>query len=237
MEIAKSTSSSGRRGPRRAFDVDQIVDAALTLLDEGGSAGLSVRAVAGRLGVNPNAVYTYVPDREALERAVVERLLAEADAGIESQAHPVDFSRSRTWRADLLAYAGRLRSVLLRHPGAAPLFMTAPMNGPHAMAIGEHLLETFAAAGLSGDDAARATYAVIVYVLGAVALEVAETDGRAPLPTEEVRVAQRRKALGSTDSAHYPRTAATVAVMAGWIGSEQFEWGLGRLLDGLVSVP
>lgn len=222
------TSTPGRRrGPRRAFDVDQVVDAALALLDEAGSAGLSVRAVADRLGVHPNAVYTYVPDRAALEGAVVERLLAELNTDRLA-------GRRRAWRGKLLDDARTLRIALLRHPGAVPLFMTAPMSGPHALAVGEQLLETFAGAGLTADDAARAAYAVIVYVLGSVALEVAETDGRAPLPAEAERVARRRLGLAATDAARYPRTAAATDTMAGWISTDQFEWGLARLLDGLV---
>ena len=53
------TSASGsRRGPRRATTEEEILDAALTLLDEGGAAAVAVRGIAARVGVAPNAVYT-----------------------------------------------------------------------------------------------------------------------------------------------------------------------------------
>jgi hypothetical protein len=52
----------GRRGPRRALTEDEILDAALGLLDEGGPAAASVRGIAAKVGVAPNAVYTYFPD-------------------------------------------------------------------------------------------------------------------------------------------------------------------------------
>ena len=225
MSTRSSTAVRRRRGPRRAFDVDRVIDAALALLDEGGPAALSVRAVAARLGVNPNAVYTYVADRAALERGIVERILG--DAG------PARLAREgASWRERLVAYARSIRRSLLRHPGAVPLLMTAPMTGPTALAVGERLLEAFALAGLDHDEAAQATYLVIVYVIGFVALEVAETDGRPPLPPESARVEARRAALGEGDPA-YPRTAATVEVMARWTTTHQFEWGLNRLLDGL----
>jgi AcrR family transcriptional regulator len=45
-----------RRGPRRALTEDEILDAALSLLDEGGRDAASVRGIAARVGVAPNAV-------------------------------------------------------------------------------------------------------------------------------------------------------------------------------------
>ena len=59
-----------RRGPRRALTEEQVLDAALSLLDDGGANAASVRGIAARVGVAPNAVYTYFPDKAAVERAV-----------------------------------------------------------------------------------------------------------------------------------------------------------------------
>ena len=69
----------GRRGPRRALTEDEILDAALSLLDDGGPSAASVRGIAARVGVAPNAVYTYFPDKAAVVKALVERLLWEVD--------------------------------------------------------------------------------------------------------------------------------------------------------------
>ena len=220
---------SGRRrpGPPRTLDVERVVAAALDLLDAGGPGALSVRAVAGRLGVNPNAIYTYVADRRSLECAIVECVLADAGAARLAES-------GQPWRTQILEYGASLREALLRHPGAVPLFMTAPMNGPNALAVGERLLGAFADAGLAPDDAARATYAVIVHVLGSVALEVAETDGRPPLPDEAERVERRRAGFASVNLTDHPMTAATSDVMARWISTEQFAWTFERLLDAIT---
>jgi AcrR family transcriptional regulator len=199
----------------------------MALLDEGGPTALSVRAVAGRLGVRPNALYTYVSDRQALERAVVERVLAEADVALLE-------GPAGSWRSRLSGYAVALRVVLLRHPGAVPLFMTAPMDGPTALMVGERLIATLVSAGLDAVDASRATYLLIVQVLGSVALEVAETDGRPPLPPEGQRVAERREALSQVPAEAFPWTAATVDTAASWISTAQFLWQVELLLDGLA---
>jgi AcrR family transcriptional regulator len=219
--------SKPRRGPRRSLDVEQVVDAAVAVVDEGGPDALSVRAVAGRLGLNPNALYTYVPSRAALEKVVVERVLGESDRGLLAGA-------KERWRERIASYAGSLRAALLTHPGVARLLMTAPMDGPNALQVGEGLMGALVDAGLSHDDAGRASYSIMVQVLGAVALEVAETDGRPPLAPEADRVAGRREALTGVDAECWPHTAAAIDVMAQWISTEQFDWSLARLLDGLA---
>ena len=53
-----STGRRGRPGPGRTLSEDEILDATLKLLDEGGVAAASVRGIAARVGVAPNAVYT-----------------------------------------------------------------------------------------------------------------------------------------------------------------------------------
>lgn len=223
----RSTPYGTRRGPGRRLDETRVVDAALAVLDEGGASALSVRAVAGRLGVLPNALYTYVADRAALERAVAERLLAGADLTL--LADPAIPPRDR-----IRAYALALRATLLAHPGGAALLMTAPMDGPTALQAGEQLLGALAEAGLSGDEAARGVYLLIVTVVGAVALEVAETDGRAPIAPEADRIAGRRAAMHEVPADWLPRTAAAADTIAAWIGADQLAWMVDRVLDGLL---
>ncbi|MFN8621516.1 MAG: hypothetical protein U0869_12300 [Chloroflexota bacterium] len=74
-------------------------------------------------------------------------------------------------------------------------------------------------------------------LVGSVALEVAETDGRAPLPPEEARIAGRRAAMAAIPADALPRTAAAADVMAAWIGTDQLDWMLERTLDGILSRP
>jgi TetR/AcrR family transcriptional regulator, tetracycline repressor protein len=224
------SSPTRRRGPARRLDEAAVVAAALAVLDEGGPPALSVRSVAARLGLQPNALYTYVADRAALERAVAEAVLGTADVAVLRDA-------TLPPRDRIAAYAHRLRATLLAHPGVAPLLLSAPMDGPAALLVGELLLATLAEAGLEPDEAARATYLLIVLVVGAVALEVAETDGRAPLPPQDARIAGRRAAMAAIPAEALPRTAAALDVIAAWIGSDQLDWMIERTLDGILSRP
>jgi AcrR family transcriptional regulator len=217
-----------RRGPRRALTEGEILDAALSLLDDGGTDAASVRGIAARVGVAPNAVYTYFPDKAAVVKALVERLLGEVD-------HDVFADRSRPWRERVEALALDLRAHLSAHPGAVSLMIGGPMNGPHALALNERLLELFADAGLDPSAAARASYLLIVYVFGAIALEVADQHAPGPLPPELERMATRERAFSATPADHFPRSAAAAATMAGYISTDQYRWGLHRVLDGITA--
>src|SRR3712207_9576126 len=91
-----SAAGPGRRGRRRSLSEEDFLDAALALLDAGGADAMSVRAVATRVGVAPNAVYTYFPDKAAVVRALGERVIGEVDSGVTGD-------RSRPWRERVVA--------------------------------------------------------------------------------------------------------------------------------------
>jgi TetR/AcrR family tetracycline transcriptional repressor len=221
-------AGSRRRGPRRALTENQILDAALTLLDEGGTDAASVRGIAAKVGVAPNGVYTYFPDKAAVVKALVERLLGEVD-------HGIFVDRDQPWRQRVEALALDLRTRLSAHPGVVPLMIGGPMDGPNALALNERLLELLADAGLHPADAARAAYLLIIYVFGSIALEVADLHQPGPLPPESERIDTRHRAFSATPAEHYPRTAAAAAELAGYISTEQYLWGLRRVLDGIAT--
>ncbi|SFO60284.1 transcriptional regulator, TetR family [Geodermatophilus obscurus] len=217
-----------RRGPRRALTDDEILDAALELLDEGGPDAASVRGIAARVGVAPNAVYTYFPDKAAVIKGLAERLLGGVD-------HDVFADRERPWRERVEALALELRAHLTAHPGAVPLMIGGPMDGPHALALNERLLQLLADAGLDATEAAQASYLLIVYVFGSIALEVADVHQAGPLPPEPERVAARRAAFAAIPTDGFPRSAEAAASMAGYVSTEQYLWGLRRILDGIAA--
>ena len=191
-----------RPGPRRALTEDEILDAALSLLDDGGANAASVRGIAAKVGVAPNAVYTYFPDKAAVFKALVERLLGEVDHDVFADREPA-LAPTRGSAGPGTAGRGWRRT----RP-SVPLMIGGPMDGPHALALNERLLELLADAGLNPADAARAAYLLIVYVFGSIALEVADAAQASPLPPESERIAGRRRAVAATPAEHYPRIAA-----------------------------
>jgi TetR/AcrR family tetracycline transcriptional repressor len=228
--MPEPATGSRRRGPRRALTENQILDAALTLLDEGGTDAASVRGIAAKVGVAPNGVYTYFPDKAAVVKALVERLLGEVD-------HGIFIDPDQPWRQRVESLALDLRTRLSAHPGVVPLMIGGPMDGPNALALNERLLELLADAGLDSAAAARAAYLLIVYVFGSIALEVADLHQPGPLPPESERIDTRLRAFSATPAERFPRTAAAAAELAGYISTEQYLWGLRRVLDGITTAP
>jgi TetR/AcrR family tetracycline transcriptional repressor len=223
------TAPSKRRrpGPRRALAEDEILDATLQLLDEGGANGMSIRGIAAKVGVAPNAVYTYFPDKAAVIRAMVDRLFGEIDHGIFAD-------RALPWRQRVESLAVELRARLAAHPGAVALMIGQPRIGPHALALGERLLELFTDAGLALIDAARASHLLFGYVYSSVALDVADLN-QPGAPSMEERIATRHQAFAAAPAGQFPRVVAAAATMASVISTEQYLWGLGRLLDGITT--
>lgn len=221
-----SSPAPKKPSTRRGFSTEQVAVTALRVLDERGAAGLSVRSVATELGINPNALYTYVRSREDLERLVVESVLAEVPPR----------SPRGTWQSRIRGLCLDVHAALVRHPGAAQLFMKAPMDGPQAMELGEGLLRELTRAGLPPAQASRAAYTLIVQVIGFAALAMAATDGTVPLAPEGERVAGRREAPELVPPETHPLTAATRDTAAAWVGEAQLRWSVDRLLEGFATL-
>ena len=86
----------------------EIVDAARVLLEEDGPAALSMRRLAERLGIRAPSIYKHLPDKQALEAAIIS-------VGFERQA---DAFEAAVAAADdpLAAIARVYRRFALSHP-------------------------------------------------------------------------------------------------------------------------
>lgn len=65
--------NSDRRARRRAQTLEEILGIALEVMAEEGVAGLSLSAVARRLGIRPPSLYKYFPSRHAVYDALFRR--------------------------------------------------------------------------------------------------------------------------------------------------------------------
>jgi TetR/AcrR family tetracycline transcriptional repressor len=224
-----------RPGPRRSLTHAEILDAAFELLEARGFEAVSVRGVAGALGLTPTAMYTYFPNKQALLAGMVEQVLGRldigagfADATADAPA-PADATRTR-----VLALAHGLRDLLVDRPGAVGLLLATPLRGPNATRLDEELLAAFTGAGLDLASAGRAAHAVRVHVLGAVAFDAAEAGrvAEAEVKAEPGAAAATSDTLWD-DLASFPLSDRSRAL--GDDSAVRFAWGLERLLDGLLA--
>src|SRR5688500_4773120 len=86
-----------RRGPKPTYTVADIVEAAMTVADEEGAAGISLPKIARALSLTPNALYRYVSSKDELLL-----LLVDAGAGPPPETLPDD------WREGAAAWARAL---------------------------------------------------------------------------------------------------------------------------------
>lgn len=86
---------------------EAILTTALALLDERGGQGLSMRALAGRLGVTPMSLYHHVEDHAGLVRALSDKVYADVLEGIEA---------GLACRAEIREILIRYHHAVCRHP-------------------------------------------------------------------------------------------------------------------------
>jgi AcrR family transcriptional regulator len=103
----------------------RIVEAAMALADEEPSGVITMRAVAGRLGVrSPMAVYRYVANKDGLAD-----LLADEVYGM------ITVPAGQGWRAALHGLGHSGWEAMQRHPWAARLAYSRPPLGPNALRL------------------------------------------------------------------------------------------------------
>lgn len=154
---------STTRGPGRRAGLTRsaVLDAARALVAERGLGGLSMRALAGALGVAPNALYTYVPSKTELVDALLDDLLGLVEAPAADDPDPA---------AAVAAIMRSTYDVLLTRPDLVPLYLVRQgSRGPHAVALGEVMDVLLARAGVAPDVVPGARRALIVHAIGAAA--------------------------------------------------------------------
>jgi AcrR family transcriptional regulator len=200
------------------------VDAAVAILDEDGLDGLTMRAVADRLGSAAMSLYRHVESRDALLDLVVLRLTSEATGLL----------RTGDWRADLAALAHEMRAVLLRRPNLTVLLTSRAASPAAGLANLDHALGILRDAGLSPADAALANHALGNYVAGAALWEAVGLGGASGEERRQ-RAAAAALALAEVPPGTAPNVAwASGALFAGTL-EDRFSFGLKLLLDGIAA--
>jgi TetR/AcrR family transcriptional regulator, tetracycline repressor protein len=148
-------------GASAKLDQAAIVDAAFEVLNKAGLDGLSLRLVAGQLGVQAPALYWHVHNKAELLSLMAARFHEVARL-------PADTGRS--WRDHLILSArARRRAMLERRDSARVCVVAQPLKS--AAELAPQLTTPLRAAGLSERQALSYQAAGIAYTVGWVAYE------------------------------------------------------------------
>jgi TetR/AcrR family transcriptional regulator, tetracycline repressor protein len=197
---------------------EQVLAAALGLLDEAGLEQLTMRRLAAALGVQNGATYWHFGSKQALLEAMADSLLAGLTAGLDTES---------PWTERITGLARRLRRALLSRRDGARLFSAASFPLPNALAYGEAVIAALGESGLSSRHAAWAADTLTYYVVGhtieeqlAVALPGSGHDATARL-------------TGAVDPQRHPHMYAALAHIPAPHHQERFDYGLHLIVNGI----
>ncbi|MFJ4688714.1 TetR/AcrR family transcriptional regulator [Streptomyces sp. NPDC088789] len=221
------------RPQREQLTREQIVAAAIELLDLEGIEALSMRKLGSRLNTAATSLYRHVANRDELIQLVVDDIYGELDL-------PATADRAR-WRAAVTGIAAGLRAMTLRHPWIAPELGQVGLVhiGPNAMRMTAGLLAQFEAAGFPADEKDQAVGTLTAYVIGIATSEAAYLSSLARSGrTEQEWVADLRPAYDDASRQHpglRDGNSARQDVPPRQIRDDDFSYGLDRVLDGLTA--
>jgi AcrR family transcriptional regulator len=203
---------------------DAVVEAALALVDEEGTAALTMPALAAKLECGVMTLYGYIDSKEDLLGALAQRALADFQL---PQPLPSDAEEI------LFRWGMTLREALLEHPSLPVIFLNQPVVGPGIFYGLEALLTGLNALGHVPKDAVRAIYAVVIYTIGFAAWE----SPRTRLQSQTAYAATWRQVFAALPPEDFPWSATILDDLGAVAGEEQFGLGLRALVSGLVRLP
>jgi AcrR family transcriptional regulator len=183
-----------------------IVAAALQIIDSGGVEALSMRRLAGDLGVSGPSLYHHFAGKDEILDAIVEQVNSE----IELEDHGGD------WEKALSRYAYQLRSLLTAHPHIVEFVALRPVTNHAGLRIYEHLIGQLGLCGWSIGFGRDVVLAVENLVYGAALM--------ANAPMIELTDEQQRR---------YPLLARVPEERLQVLPDDAFEIGFGALVSGL----
>lgn len=151
------TGSAAATARRAGLDRDDVVQAALDIVEQSGAEALTMRKLAAELGVTTTTIYWHVGNRDELVLALIRRL---ADQQAEA---PV---RGRTPRARVLSAARNIWSNARAHRNVTALASQVGATTLLELPLEVTLAAELRAAGLDGDEVRDALRAVLICVAG-----------------------------------------------------------------------
>jgi len=224
---SRTPAGSPKPGPpARGLTTEQVMAAALHLVDTEGLPALSMRRLARAVDREAMTLYRYAASKTSLLDGVTDLVLRGLD---------VD-PRAADWRQEFRKLADDFRALALAHPNVVPLLLTRPLaTPPGRRLVGtlrplEDFLELFTGAGFSPADALHAYRLFFGFLHGHVLHELQELIDNPDETDDLLRLGLHRLPL-----AQFPRLRALASELAGYDGAAQLHQGVEMMITGLQS--
>ncbi|MCQ9617946.1 TetR/AcrR family transcriptional regulator C-terminal domain-containing protein [Paenalcaligenes niemegkensis] len=196
---------------------EQVIQAALALLDQDGLEGLTLRKLAQSLHIQAPSLYWHFDGKQALIDGM-------ADALVQDVA--LHFPAKQTWDDRIRQVAAELRKALLQRRDGARVFAGTYVVTDNVLRTSEALISAFVQAGADTQFAADSSFSVTYYILGFVMEEQALGPGSA------LDLASRKQAFFKLAQEKYPNNWIARDAIFSEDFSGRFSTGLGLLIDG-----
>jgi AcrR family transcriptional regulator len=142
--------------PRTPLSRERVLQAAVTLADEGGIGALSMRKLAQELGVEAMSLYNHVANKDDLLGGIVDLVAGEIDLAVDGP----------DWKTAMRRRAISAHEVLARHPWACNLWMSTRTFGGTRMRFADSVLRGLREAGFSDDLTYHGYHVLQAHVMG-----------------------------------------------------------------------
>ncbi|MCX5389912.1 TetR/AcrR family transcriptional regulator [Streptomyces sp. NBC_00094] len=161
---------------RSALSRDEVLDTAAALVREHGPGALTMRRLAAELGTAVTSIYWHVGNRESLLDALVARTVTDLGTIDPHGTTPAE---------RIVSVARTLRRALRERPHLVAMVHERGLTERMFLPAQRALVHEAHAAGLRGEDAARAVRALQFQVVGYVLVERNRERAPAQSPAEE----------------------------------------------------
>jgi len=209
-----------RSDGRAPLSRDRVIQAALSLADAEGIDALTMRRLAGELGVEAMSLYHYVRSKDELLAGILDLALAEIDLP----------TVAGDWKAALREGAISTHDALVRHPWAAALEASSIGPRPARLRFMEWALGGLREAGFPAGLTDLAYHTLDSHITGFTLWQV-----NLPFTTQEELVELGTRFLESLPPDLFPRVVEHVhhhLQPTAAEGRGTFAFGLDLILDG-----
>lgn len=202
-----------------------MIDAALRILQREGLDAVTMRRVANDLDTGPASLYVYVKGRDALCRAMLDRVVGTV---------PLETPDPARWREQLNALLRDLLAALEAHPGIARASLADVPTGEHALRMIDTLLGILRAGGIDGRAAAWAAH-VLPMVATATAIETATYREREGAQSEAELLPQVGEVLAGLSGRRFPHLTELAPELVQGDSATRFAFAVDTFVDGLLA--
>ena len=219
------SSRSARTEKREALTMERAITTALAIVDRDGLEKLSMRKLGAELGVDPMAVYHYIPNKAALLDGLIEAVMNELGIACERD-HAEDVTE---W---FVCAFHNFWEVLRAHPNMLTVMATRPITGDAGLRSAERVLYELHGIGLPSQDAMAALMSLTTMT---IAIALAEA-GRSPQNMDPSLRTKIENCYLALPPAEFPLFLEGLAQPPAKDWSQIFDFSIRVFVTGLITL-